>query len=60
MDVLCSAMNGVPYLHPVVCTFRINSYFLSEKNVEIFIQAGMQLDTDLYLFQCVYGVTDSE
>lgn len=22
--------------------------------------AGTQLDTDLYLFQCVYGVTDSE
>lgn len=22
--------------------------------------AAVQLDTDLYLFQCVYGVTDSE
>lgn len=37
VDVLCSAMNGVPHVHPVVCMFRINSYFLCEKDAEIFM-----------------------
>jgi len=36
VDVLCSAANGVPQLHPVVCTFKINSCFLCEKDVGLF------------------------